>query len=228
MVAQSPKDLVPMFFDNTAKTYDKISVWATFGKDRYWKKMIVSKIRHADNILDLACGTGILTRKVAVKFPKADVKGVDITKSYLDVAQKNSLQFSNISFIHQDAENLNLDEKFDCICSSYIPKYADPKTLVKTCVSHLKPDGVIVLHDFTYPRNIFIQTLWGMYFVLLGFVGNFIPAWKEAFVGLPKLIRSSMWVDDYRQELQLKGFDVKQTSLTWHSSVILVARQQQK
>lgn len=223
MVSQSPKDLVPHFFDDTAKTYDKVAFWATFGKDKLWKKEIVEKIVNADSILDLACGTGILTRKISNKFPKSQIVGIDISKNYLKIAKRNSSSFSNILFLHQDAENLNIDKKFDCICSSYIPKYCKPEIVVKKSLIHLNPKGRIILHDFTYPKNCVVQKLWNLYFVLLNFVGFFIPSWKYPFIELPKLIRSSNWVNDYTQALKKNGFDVKQFDLTWNSSTILLA-----
>ncbi len=223
MVIESPKDLVPHFFDETAKTYDKVVMWATFGKDKYWKREILDRIEQADSILDLACGTGILTRKIAVKFPKSRVVGIDISKNYLKIAEKTSSSFSNISFIHRDAENINLKEKFDCICSSYIPKYCKPESLIEQCMIHLNPRGRIILHDFIYPKNNLVQGLWDLYFVLLNFIGFFIPSWKYPFLMLPKLIKTSNWVNNYKQELKRNNFDVKQQNLTWNSSTILVA-----
>ncbi|HET6516814.1 MAG TPA: class I SAM-dependent methyltransferase [Nitrosopumilaceae archaeon] len=221
MTNESPKKLVPKFFDNTANTYDKIAVWCTFSKDRYWKNEIV---RHTEGklILDLACGTGILTRKIAEKFPNSKVIGVDITESYLQLAKKNSISFNNIDYILQDAENLNLDSKFDCITSSYIPKYCDAKILVKKCVEHLNPGGKIIFHDFTYPKNFLHRKLWNFYFVILNFIGFFIPSWKEAFEKLPKLIRSSTWMDSYSNAMKKNGLVVEQHSLTYDSSAILI------
>lgn len=218
----SPKKLVPRFFDNTASTYDKIASWATFGKDNIWKNKIIDQISKAETILDLACGTGILTRKLAQKFPNSKIIGVDITPSYLEVAKTNSSSHNNILFIHQDAENLCLDLKFDCIVSSYIPKYCDPKTLVQTCMNHLKPNGRIILHDFTYPQNCLVKPLWDLYFVLLRFAGNLIPEWKAAFLDLPKLIKTTNWVHSYEKEMRQNGLDVRCQHLTWHSSAILV------
>ena len=58
---KSPKNLVPTFFNDTADTYEKVVVTATFGKDRYWKKEILKEISQGNTFLDLACGTGILT-----------------------------------------------------------------------------------------------------------------------------------------------------------------------
>jgi len=219
---ESPKNLVPKFFDDTANTYDKIAVWCTLSKDKYWKNEIVSHITNAKLILDLACGTGILTRKIAEKFPNSEIIGVDITESYLELAKKNSSLYENISYVFQDAEKLHLDSKFDCITSSYIPKYCDAKILVKRCVEHLNQGGKIIFHDFTYPKNFVHRKLWGFYFVILNFVGLFIPSWKEAFKKLPKLIKSSTWVSSYADAMRENGLKVEQYSLSCDSSAILI------
>jgi len=219
---ESPKNLVPKFFDDTANTYDKIAVWCTLSKDKYWKNEIVSHITNAKSILDLACGTGILTRKIAEKFPNSEIIGVDITESYLELAKKNSSLYENISYVFQDAEKLHLDSKFDCITSSYIPKYCDAKILVKRCVEHLNQGGKIIFHDFTYPKNFVHRKLWDFYFVILNFVGLFIPSWKEAFKKLPKLIKSSTWVSSYADAMRENGLKVEQYSLSCDSSAILI------
>lgn len=224
MTTQSPKDLVPHFFGQTARTYDQVVFFTTFGKDIYWKNEIINKINSPESILDLACGTGILTRKLSNKFPNSKITGIDISKDYLKIAEKNSSTFSNISFLHHDAENLNLGTKFDCICSSYIPKYCNSEKLVTNCINHLNPNGQIILHDFSYPKNNLIKRLWNSYFVLLNFLGVFLPSWKYAFVELPKLIRSSNWISSYKQEFEKNDFTVKLQYLTWNSSVILHAK----
>lgn len=226
METRLPKDLVPCFFNDTSSTYDKISNYATFGKDKYWKEKIIEKIRNANSILDLACGTGILTRKIALNFPNSTIIGVDITKSYLDVAKKNSSSYSNISFIHQDAEKLDMEQRFDCICSSYIPKYCNAETLIDKCIQHLNPYGKIILHDFVYPKNFPINYLWNLYFPLLQLTGYFIPSWKEAFKKLPYIIKTTNWVDDFTYHFEKNGFEVKFESLTWNTSGILEAQKQ--
>jgi demethylmenaquinone methyltransferase/2-methoxy-6-polyprenyl-1,4-benzoquinol methylase len=225
---ESPKSLVPRFFEKTAATYDSVAVWATFGKDKFWKNEILKQITDARSVLDLACGTGILTRKIAKKFPSAQVVGIDITKSYLDVAKQNSTQYRNISYILEDAERLNLDMKFDCVTSSYIPKYCDPETLLNVCIKHIKPHGKIVLHDFVYPTSVVVRKLWSFHFVLLRFVGFFIPTWKAAFLDLPKLIRASTWLDDCAQIMRKNGFEVTTRLLTWSTSAIVVGQRSDK
>ena len=221
MLAESAKNLVPKFFDETGTTYDDVVSYGTLGKDKYWKRMILEQISNGDSFLDLACGTGILTRAIAEKFPSAEIVGVDITKSYLDVAKKNSNSFDNISFILDDAEKFKLDSKFDCITGSYLPKYCDPQILVKNCVAHLKPGGKIIFHDFTYPKNPAVRGLWNFFLTFLRLVGCFIPSWKDALIGLPKLIRRTKWLDSYSDVMKKSGLKVSRQYLTYGASAIL-------
>lgn len=224
LMIESPKKLVPKFFGNTSKSYDRVVTWATFGRDKYWKKEILKKIPSVSSVLDLACGTGILTRLIADVYPNAKIIGVDIMQNYLDVAKTNSQNYGNITFVNQDAEKLNLDLKFDCITSSYIPKYCDAETLVKVCIKHLKNDGMIIFHDFIYPKNSSVKNLWDLYFVVLNFIGIFIPSWKDVFRDLPKLIRSTSWLDDYEKTMRRNGLQTEQRILTLGSSAILVGK----
>ena len=221
-MSKNPKDLVSYFFGKTAKTYDKVVLWATFGKDRYWKKEIIQKIAHADSVLDLACGTGILTRMIGHKFPQSKVVGLDISKEYLDIAILKSLP--NTSFVLQDAEKMEFDKKFDCICSSYIPKYCDCEILIKNCIKYLYPEGSIILHDFVYPANILIRILWKFHFLILQLIGYSLPSWKFAFTELPQLIQQSNWILQYQTELEKNGFSVTSQYLTCNSSAILYAK----
>ena len=221
MESESAKDLVPKFFGKTASTYDTVARWATLGKDEYWKKQILNQIPNGESFLDLACGTGILTRKIAKKFPNAKIIGIDITKGYLTIAKKNSSSYKNISFLHQDAEKLHLESKFDWIISSYLPKYCNPEILLKNCIDHLKPGGSIIFHDFIFPKNKFVQKIWNTHFVILRFLGKFFPSWKEAFTELPELIRSSSWLRDYENIMRKNGLQITSHFLTWNTVAIL-------
>jgi len=224
--AESPKDLVPQFFDKTAQTYDKVVNLTTFEKDKHWKKEILKKIPNCNSILDLACGTGILTFQIAESFPNSKIMGVDMTESYLNVARMKLKPYHKITFLNQDAEKLNLNSKFDCITSSYIPKYCNPNILVRTCLNHLNGGGKIILHDFTYPKNQLVRVLWNLYFIMLKLIGYFVPSWKDVFTNLPKLIRSTSWLDDYESIMKKHGLQTTIQPLTWGSSAILTGTQQ--
>jgi len=222
MIKESPKDLVPMFFSNNSNSYDKIVHYTTFGKDRFWKRKILEQLSAEKTVLDLACGTGILTKQIAEKLPHAEILGVDVTKNYLEKAQEKLISFQNISFVNQDAEKLDLGKKFDCITASYLPKYCISDVLVKNCIKHLNDGGKIVLHDFTYPKNKLIQKLWNFYFKVLSLAGFFIPDWKQVFLDLPDLIRTTNWVEDYKETMKNYGLKIHTQDLTWGSSTIIV------
>jgi len=217
-----PKNLVPAFFNKTANSYDSIVHWTTFGKDSFWKKKILEQITTEKSVLDLACGTGILTEQIAQRVPQVNIVGVDITASYLEKAKEKLNSNPNVSFFNQDAENLDLGQKFDCITTSYLPKYCNPAKLIKTCFEHLNDGGKIILHDFTYPKNRFVRKLWDFYFKVLFLIGPFIPSWNTVFVNLPNLIRNSNWANDYETEMRKAGLKTNLQELTWGSSAILV------
>ena len=226
MKAESPKDLVPQFFDKTAHTYDKVVSLTTFGKDKYWKKEILKKIPNCNSILDLACGTGILTFQIAENFPNSKIVAVDMTESYLNVAKMKLKPYHKITFLNQDAEKLNLDSKFDCITSSYIPKYCNPDILIGSCLSHLNRGGKIILHDFTYPKNHLVRGTWNFYFIVLKLIGYLVPSWKDVFANLPKLIRSTHWLADYENIMKKHGLKTTIKPLTLSTSSILTGTQQ--
>ena len=70
------------FFTSTnADSYDLISRLATFGQDVVWKHEIINAVSHSSHILELACGTGILSSMLAERGKK--VTGIDLTFEYL-------------------------------------------------------------------------------------------------------------------------------------------------
>jgi demethylmenaquinone methyltransferase/2-methoxy-6-polyprenyl-1,4-benzoquinol methylase len=144
-----------------------------------------------------------------------------MTESYLEIAKKKLSLYQNISFVKQDAEKLDLNYKFDCITSSYLPKYCKPEILINSCLYHLRPGGKIILHDFTYPKNKTVRKLWNLYFVVLKILGFFIPSWKDVFIELPKLIRSTKWLEEYQNVMRKHGLKVEYQTLTIDTSAIL-------
>ena len=49
MLAESAKNLVPKFFDETGTTYDGVVSYGTLGKDKYWKRKILEQISDGDS-----------------------------------------------------------------------------------------------------------------------------------------------------------------------------------
>lgn len=69
------------------------------------------------NILEIGCGTGISTEKIASQFKGSQIHAFDISKKMLEFAQKKPL-LKNVSF-YQKIEELPLDISFDLIISNF-------------------------------------------------------------------------------------------------------------
>lgn len=219
--------IVRSFFPGTGKSYDTVVNIFTLGLDIYWKRAIYKCVPPSKRILDLACGTGIVTLGLARRHPDAEIVGVDITDDYLavyrDRIQKNKIK---AKFISGNAEKVKLDGLFDAVVSSYIPKYVDPDILLDNIAPHIKPGGVIVVHDFTLPPNIFARSVWSAYNRIMNFIGiRWFPEWKEVFdAGLTRLIRETRWLETFPDALARHGFtNIQKKYLSLGSSGIVWA-----
>lgn len=221
-------DLVQRLFSGTGSTYDFMVNAATFGLDRRWKGRILARLpANPKRVLDLACGTGIITLAIAQKYPDCHVVGVDVTKEYLDVAREKAqaLGITNVEFLHGRAEGVRSDEPFDAVTASYLAKYADMKKLVRTVKGLLKADAPFIMHDFTYPSNPLVALVWEAYFVVLRTLGSRLwPQWSTIFRELPGIVRKTNWVDELDIRLEKEGFiDVKVDKLFLGTATMVTA-----
>lgn len=227
---QIDSELVARFFNGTGKSYDQVVHLGTLGLDIYWKKKIYSKIINQPSaILDLACGTGIVTFGMQRRFPKARIVGVDVTADYLEIARQRAKDqgLANVEFILSDAETVKLSESFDCITSSYIPKYVNAERLLANLSPHLRSGGLFVMHDFAYPRNGIARSIWEGYNDILNFVGRRLyPEWKTVFdYELTSLIRTSKWIDEFSKALEKHNYEkIEVEHLSFGSAAVLTAR----
>lgn len=222
-------ELVDRFFAGTGDSYDFMVNIATFGIDRRWKRRIVDLIpRNPARVLDLACGTGISTLAIARRYPDCRVIGVELRDEYLRIAKQKveKLGIRNVEFVLSRAEDYEPSEKFDCVSSSYLAKYADLPRLTRNTKNMLNDNGVLLMHDFTYPPKIYLIWIWRFYFRALQLVGSpFFPAWREIFYGLPPLIGETRWVPELKGALRENGFrDIRMEYLTAYGSAIITAK----
>ena len=222
------KNLVSEFFSGTGSSYDLIVNLFTYGADRYWKGRLLHVVPRSREILDLACGTGILTFKLADRNPGCRIVGVDMMEEYIRIAQRKSkAEFRhNIDFVCGRAEEVVLNRSFDCVTSSYIPKYVPAASLLENISPNLKTGGWIVLHDFTYPSSLIYRKLWGIHMGLLKYVGTpLFPNWRTVFHELADLVRDTKWVTEYGETLRNFGYtDIRLTKYTAGSAAVISAR----
>ena len=221
--------LVGRFFKGTGASYDRVVAVTTYGLDKSWKRRLLRHVpEDAASILDLACGTGILTMMLHRRCPDARIVGVDITDEYMVLArEKFEGTSADVEFVLSNAETMELEGSFDAVVSCYIPKYVDPNVLLERLDGHVRPGGVIAVHDFDYPRGRIPRALWTMHMAFLNHVGRRVfPMWDEVFdEDLADLIRDSRWAKRYMAALADHGYvDVERESLDSRMASIVTAR----
>lgn len=224
MLVHSGHAVARRFFNPaTAPSYDTIVNITTFGQDARWKREILELVGTANAVLDLACGTGILTsllqRSVS---PPRFVAGLDLIKEYMLQAR----QKADLPLAQGTAEVLPYrSEVFDAVVSSYLAKYVDMDLVAEECWRVLKPGGIVVFHDFTRPSRQAIISLWGCYFSILRFFGTFFRSWQAVFNELDSVISQSQWVAKTQQALRRSGFkDIVTTHHTLGTAAIVAGR----
>jgi demethylmenaquinone methyltransferase/2-methoxy-6-polyprenyl-1,4-benzoquinol methylase len=114
----------------------------------------------------------------------------------------------------------------DCITSSYLAKYAELGRLILHAKEMLRPGGVLIMHDFTYPSGGLFLRLWKLYFKILQRTGAWLfPEWKTAFHELPALLESTRWVEEVVSGLKEKEFaDIRVEPLFMNTAAMVVAK----
>ncbi len=214
-------NLAQSFFNkNNSSGYDRLVKLATLGQDKNWKKQIIKSVPSGSQVLEMACGTGILTS--LLKQNANIVYGVDLTFGYLRTLREKRI---NIDFINGTAEFLPFQTQyFDCIVASYLPKYVNLETLVNECHRVLKRNGLIILHDFTYPKKQAYQLAWKTYFRIIKTLWRVDRKWTNVFNGLDKLIIKNQWDLKLISTLMSYGFvQISKEYQTLETSAIISA-----
>lgn len=159
MEPERQADRAIRFYETRSSEYD--STWHVDFTKRF---MSYLDIRPGQQVLDLACGTGLLSFLEAEAVgPEGQVVGIDVTASMLAIAARKQLntrdKFANLHFLQGDI--LHLEEKeelkgrqFDAITiASALVLFPDPKAAVEQWSKYLKPGGIIAA-DATHPRNL--------------------------------------------------------------------------
>jgi len=91
-------------------------------------------------ILDLGCGTGYLTHKIATS--GAEVLGIDSAASMISQAREN---YRSLNFEVADATNLQFTEQFDAVFSNAVLHWIkEPEKVIAGIWRALKPGGRFV------------------------------------------------------------------------------------
>ncbi len=114
----------------------------------YYKRQIV---RYCDyfshdefSVLEIGCGTGRLIGSIKGK----NRVGIDFSSKMLDQARKN---YPDVEFLEMQAEEIQMDRKFDLIIISDLVGYLDDVQAVFTCIQQLcHPNTKVLVTYYNY------------------------------------------------------------------------------
>ena len=121
-------------FTSVAKNYDIMNDAMSFGMHRLWKKILVelAAIGEKDIILDIASGTGDISKLISKEYPNTTIYMSDINYDMLNEGRNRAIDEtfdSNCSFCQLSGENLPFkDRSFDLITVGFgLRNFTDKK-----------------------------------------------------------------------------------------------------
>ena len=122
--------------------------WASVDKGPFQstKKLIeLVKINKNNAVLDVACGTGVVTKQIQKKVGNLGyVVGVDTSTTAIKIAKKWNDKNKNLDFVNIDAENFSFSKKFDIITCQYaLFFFPNAQKALKNMKNNLKKSGKI-------------------------------------------------------------------------------------
>ena len=168
--------LVNNVFTSVTSRYDLMNDLMSFGTHRIWKKyfLLCSNIKKGDVVLDLASGTGDIT-KLASKAVGEEglVISCDINYSMLNQGRDNLIDqglIKNILYVQSDAQHLAFKENsFDHVTIAFgLRNTANIEEALASIYKILKPGGSVQILEFSKAEKIIEKP----YKV---FLRNFVP-----------------------------------------------------
>ena len=190
--------MVADVFHSVAAKYDVMNDLMSFGIHRLWKRITIdmSGVRPGDKVLDLAGGTGDLTKKFS-KIVGSDggVVLADINSSMLNVGRDRLTDqgyVGNIEYVQANAECLPFeDNTFDVITIAFgLRNVTDKDKALRSMTRVLKPGGRLLVLEFSKPTNPLMSKAYDLYsFTALPFMGKVVTNDSESYKYLAESIR---------------------------------------
>jgi len=183
-------------FDSVATRYDLMNDLMSMGMHRLWKRYAVNsaQIRPGQTILDLAGGTGDITRLIA-----NDLNGTgklilsDINYHMLQQGRERLLNagLAKIEYVLGDAETLPFpDNYFDRVFIGFgLRNVTHKEKALQSIQRVLRPGGRLLVLEFSRP-NIWLQPLYDQYsFKCVPKLGECVTGDRESYQYLVESIR---------------------------------------
>jgi len=190
--------MVADVFHSVAAKYDVMNDLMSFGVHRLWKRFTIDMtgVRPGNKVLDLAGGTGDLTKKFSkIVGPQGKVVLADINSSMLEVGRErltNQGYVGNVEYVQANAECLPFeDNTFDVITIAFgLRNVTDKDAALRSMTRVLKPGGRLLVLEFSKPTNPLMSKAYDLYsFTALPFMGKVVTNDSESYKYLAESIR---------------------------------------
>lgn len=135
-----------MMYGDFAYFYDKLMYDLDYEKIyKFIKKLLGKNSLEPKLILEMACGTGGLTEKLARDYK---VHAFDLSDDMLSVCQ-NKIRSKNLKLFKQNMAGFSAPSTYDAIISvgdslNYLTDVKDFEAAIKSAYAHLKEDGIFI------------------------------------------------------------------------------------
>ena len=129
-------------------------------QDKDWILTPVEELnlRGDEVILDVGCGDGRITVRIAKMVSQGSVVGIDASPSMVESAKNSHDHANNFSFKVVDATNFSLEQKFDYAVSFFVLHWIkDQLSVFKNIKNVLKPKGTLIFVMNLTPKNVLNQ-----------------------------------------------------------------------
>ncbi len=203
-------------FHSVANKYDLMNDLMSLGIHRLWKKVAIelSSIRKGQKVLDVAAGSGDLSKKYAnLVGDDGLVVSLDINRDMLEVGRDRLVDagvVSNVVYCQADAENLPFpDDHFDCISIGFgLRNVTDQASALRSMFRVLKPGGKLIILEFSKPNFPGLKPIYDAYsFKLLPLLGKLVAKDEASYRYLAESIRMHPDQQTLKQMMETAGFE---------------------
>ncbi len=201
-------------FDDIAPRYDFLNRLLSLGIDQRWRRFAVSKISWSKGgrILDVATGTGDVALAIASATPESvTVVGMDFSPQMVELGRAKVLKSIHADRITMEVAPCELipfpDSTFDSVTIAFgIRNVVDRLCGLREMERVLKPEGRVVILEFSNPRSKLVKSLYNFYFLrVLPAIGGLFSKFS-AYKYLPDSVLEFPSQEEFKKLMISAGF----------------------
>ncbi|MDX5151601.1 MAG: bifunctional demethylmenaquinone methyltransferase/2-methoxy-6-polyprenyl-1,4-benzoquinol methylase UbiE [Acidiferrobacterales bacterium] len=208
--------LVGQVFHSVASKYDLMNDLMSMGIHRAWKRFAIEQmqLRPGLQVLDVAGGTGDLTKRIAPRIGKTGkVVLSDINSSMLEAGRDRLVDegiVGNVEIVQANAESLPFpDNHFDRIIIGFgLRNVTHKDEALASMYRVLKPGGQLLILEFSKPTLPGLGKIYDSYsFNILPMLGKVVAKDEASYRYLAESIRKHPDQETLKQMMTDAGFE---------------------